>query len=204
MHFVDTGGVDNSGHVGRSDAASGHNRDAASSMFHQFVYGFHTKFGRGLESGCKYPIAAATYDVFEGFEWVLFQFVEGSVEGDLHGLGKLDKSAGESSVDGTLIGQKSHYDGMCAKTAALFHLFVHQFNLVGAVYKSAIPGTDEHMGAYVELMNTVVNVLIRWGESAHVQMAAQLDACNPWQASIGGGLYGISTDFNIHGRGVKS
>ena len=147
MHFVDTGGVDNSGHVGRSDAASGHNRDAASSMFHQFVYGIHTQFGRGLEPGCKYPIAAATYDVFEGFEWVLFQFVESSVEGNLHGVGKLDKSAGESSVDGTLIGQKSYYDGMCAKTEALFHLFEHQFYLVGAVYKIALPGTDEHMGA---------------------------------------------------------
>ena len=86
-------------------------------------------------------------NILEGFERVLFQFVEGSVECDLHGLGKLDKSAGESSVDGTLIGQKSYYDGMCAKTAALFHLSEHQFYLVGAVYKSAIPGTDEHMGA---------------------------------------------------------
>lgn len=98
------------------------------------------------------------------------------MKGDLHRRGKLYDTACPVLIYAAFGGEKTHYDGMGAQPLALLHLTTDGFILVRGITEIPFAGTDEHMGAEMQLMETIVDIVGYGSETAHIEPTAQLYA----------------------------
>ena len=92
-------------------------------------------------------MATAADDRFESLERVLADFVEGAMEGNLHGCCQLDDVAGARFVDAAIGGEEAHNDRRYTEGTALFYIMADALIVLVRIVETSIAGSDENMGA---------------------------------------------------------
>ncbi len=127
VDFGDACLLDNVCSVGRSDTGTGKNDDPPCGLTHKGSKRVYALFGRRLATGSEYAVTSRGDDLFERFERVLPDFVKSPMEGHLHWSGQLYNLTGTASIDMSIGGEKSHYDGMGTELTALLHFATKGF-----------------------------------------------------------------------------
>jgi hypothetical protein len=145
-------------------------------MFDQPFYDGGALGGCWCLAGGEQACAAAVDDGLQGFEGVLAGFVEGAVEGDLHGCGQLRDAARKWHVYTAVGGEEADDDGVGAEGFALHDgaLYLSHFGL--AIAEVARARADEHVGAQAEGADAVFDVFCGGGEASDLKVAAELNA----------------------------
>ena len=92
-------------------------------------------------------MATAADDRFESLERVLADFVEGAMEGNLHGGSQLDDVAGARFVDAAVGGEEAHNDRRNTEGTALFYIMANALIVMVRIVETSVAGTNKHMGA---------------------------------------------------------
>ena len=92
-------------------------------------------------------MATAADDRFESLERVLADFVEGAMEGNLHGGSQLDDVASARLVDTAVDGEEAHNDRRYTEGTALFYIMADALIVLVRIVETSVAGSDEHMCA---------------------------------------------------------
>ena len=104
-------------------------------------------------------MATATYDGFKGFDGVLAYLIKGTVESDLHGRCELHNVAGTILIYAAIGGEKAHHHGMGTELTAQSYILTNDVILLSCIAKVALAGTHEYMGAEVQLVDTIADIV---------------------------------------------
>ena len=184
--------------VGGRDASTGKDGDTAGSLMHQLPQGVYPLLGIGLATRSEDAVASATDYCFQCFTYVLMDFIESTVEGDLHRGSQLDDAPGAFLVNTAFGGQEADNHGMCATSTAHLDLLYYLLILGICIDEVACPWAHEHMSAELEVVDTVTDVVGGGCGAAHFQLAAQFYPDGSARLGIDGRLAGVGTDFYIH------
>ncbi len=148
----------------------------------------------GLASGGEDAVASGGEDVFECLREV-GRFIEGPMEGDLHGPGEDDERKGAFDVYGAVRVEQAKDDTGCA---AGFHLedgVTHGGELCAGVMEVSGARPDHDVNGEVCLRDSLTNEAGCGGEATDVEVGAELDALCAAVASGEAVRKGLGAEF---------
>ena len=199
VDFGDTCLLHYAGSILRCDTGASQDDNTPGSGSLEGAEGGDALLGGGLATGSEDAMATAADDSLECLERVLPNLVESPMEGNLHGCGKLYHLTGTFFIYAAFGSEESHYNGMGSQLLALLHLAADGFILGGRITEIPFAGTHKDMGAEMQLMETIVDIVGCGSEAAHIEPPAQFYPTGPARKGIGRRLARIGTDFYFHG-----
>ncbi len=189
----------NAGSIGRGDAGSGKDGDAALGSGLQGTERGDALLGIGTAAGGEDAVATRGDDLFQRKEGVTLDLVESTMEGDLHGGRKLDHLTGADGIDKAVRSEETDHDGMGSEGATELYIAAKLLELGGGVAEVALARTHQNVGAEVEGVETIIDVLSRRGEATHIEPTTELYALGSASKGVGSRLARIGTNLYNHG-----
>ena len=194
VEVVGPGEAGDVGGVGLAEAAASGDDDTAVGPGDEF--GEHGGAGEdvGLAAGCEDAVAAGGEEVFEGLREV-GGFVEGAVEGDLHGVSQGNEGAGAVDVYRVVGVENSEDDAGCPEGFHVRYGLLHREEFAGGVEEVSDAGANHGVDREAGLGDGVADEVECGCEATEVKRGAELDAVGTGFASGEAGGEGFGAEF---------